>query len=276
MTTANTTKTRKRPTATKAAKAPANAPARTEEAPPASNGDKAETPTSGLDLAVAYWKAIDARDETTGTIPAVALDGVKVAFREADPRKRANQVKALKLEASDRIVSDEGEIDTGLALAVKVLSALLAEVRVEVIASEKPAHDPVPHVAAILAAVDRFRAELVGQLSDDQRGQLDKVQVPDDDATAAVTAVGKALERIRERAFNSRSGYSGPRKPAAETAAAIRKAVHEASGPLTESELAKATGLDTSTVYSRWKGNNTEGVRATTDDQGRKVFVKAS
>jgi len=209
-------------------------------------------------------------------MPAVALDAVKVAFRAADARKRASLVKSLTLDASGRVVNDAGEVDTGIALAVKALTGALTEVRAEVGASEKPEHDPVPHVAALVHALDTYRAELVDQLTEEQRERLSEVTVSDEDQAAASESLGKALERIRERALKGRSGYTGPRKSAASIAAAVRKAVTEADGPLTESELGKATGLEQSTVYSRWKSNNTEGVLSTTDDQGRKVFVKAS
>jgi hypothetical protein len=270
MATATAPKTTKRTPRKQAAK-PAPAPAndtRNDEVTPASD--------NGTDLTAAYWSAIDNRDETTGEIPAVALDTVKVAYGQADPRKRTNLVKSLTLTASQRIVSDNGDVDTGLARAVKVLTALLAEAREETNRSERPPHDPVPEVAAILAALDRFRTNLVDALTDDQRQRLATVEVTDDDATTADTAIGKALDRIRSRAIDGRNGYSGPRTSAKETAEAVRKAVEAADHPLTLAEMAKAAGIEQSTAYTRHTANNTPGVTATTNDKGHRVFVKAT
>lgn len=265
-----TVTTTKQPTKATATKAAAAAPA-----PSVPSNDQVSPATSnGTELTVAYWQAIDKRNDK-GEVPAAKLAAVKAAYGQTDPRKRTNLVKTLTLQAADRIVNDAGEVDQGVALARKQLSATLAEVHEDTRRSERPPHNPVPEVAGIVAALDKFRVDLLAALTDDQRKQLRKVKASEDDtAKAAGTAVGKALDKIRERALNGRSGYSGPRTPAADTAEAVRKAVHAANGPLTLSQVAKAAGIEQSTAYSRHKANNTPGVKAITDAQGRRVFVK--
>ena len=253
------------PTATATNQATGQANGQAEPAPSNGNGDH---------LTAAYWQALDRRNKKTGDIPATQLAAVKTAYSHTDPRKRTNLVKTLTLQAADRIVNDNGEVDQSVAIARKALSAILDEARAETNRNERPPHDPVPEVVAILAAIDAFRTDLVAKLDDNQRKALRNVKPSDDDATTAKTAVDKALDRIRDRALNGRSGYSGPRTPAADTAAAVRKAVHAADHPLTLTELAKAAGIEQSTAYSRHKANNTPGVKATTDGQGRSVFVK--
>lgn len=268
MATATTTKRPRKPISTK----PANA---APEAPPAEDTTNTNNGNgSGTELAAAYWQALDTRDDK-GEIPADKLTAVKAAYTQTDPRKRANLVKTLTLKAADRIVNDDGEVDQSVALARKHLSAALDEVREQTSRSERPPHDPVPDVAGILAALDTFRADLLAALTDDQRDRVPNIKVSEDDtAKAAGAAVGKALDKLRERALNGRSGYSGPRTPAADTAEAVRKAVHAADGPLTLSQLAKAAGIEQSTAYTRHTANNTPGVKAITDDKNRRVFVK--
>jgi len=230
----------------------------------------------GSELTAAFWQAIDKRTKTKGDIPAPQLTALKAAYAKTAPAKRTNLVKNLRLAAADRILNDKGEFDATIAHACKILGEALDAARAETTRTERPAHDPVADVARAIHSLRKWENELLADLTDDQRKAVTKFKVdPADETTKDTDArVVKALTSLRNSAVNGRTGYSGKRASASDTAAKIRAAVDKAPNPLTISEMVKATGLPQATIYTRWTKTKTTGVKTYKDKQDRMVFAK--
>jgi hypothetical protein len=227
-------------------------------------------------LTAAYTQAIDARDQATGVIPAVEVDAVRLAYGQVPKRQRGNLVARLAGEAGKNVTTADGQVDTGLAVAVATLSGLFAQVN-EQERPTPPPHDPVPAVAGVLAALDQARAEILEELSDEQRERVALAEtLADPAAKAASEATLAAVQKQSARAFNGRSRpRNGTRAPARVVGEKIQAVVKESKEPLTLSELAEQTGVSPATLWSRWTSDNTPGVVAFQDDQGRKAFRAA-
>jgi hypothetical protein len=244
------------------------------EPTPAEESEGQQDPVAAL--TAAYTQAIDARDEATGVIPAVPLDAVRVAYREVSKRQRGNLVARLTGEAGRNVTSADGKVDTGLAVAVTLLSGVFAELNDQERPTPPP-HDPVPGLAGILAALDQLRDEVLNGLSDDQRervGQIDTGQDPAAQASAEATRT--AVGKLKDRALNGRSRLrNGTRVPARVVGETIQAAVPKSGEPVTLAALAEETGVSPATLWSRWTANKTPGLVAVEDDKGRKAFKAA-
>lgn len=274
MATATTTRKRQTKRPDKSVREPAAEPATEPSAPRADNPAGGEQDPAAA-LRAAYHEAVEARDAATGVIPAVAVDAVRVAYGQVPKRQRPSLVAKLAGEAGKHVTGEDGQVDTGLAVAVATLSGLFAKVNDEERPTPPP-HDPVPGVAGILAALDRLRDEIVEGLSDDQRlrlGHADMVSDPAAQASAEATLA--AVGKIRERAFNGRSRRGGPRAPASHVVKAIQDSVAESTEPVTFDAITKRYGVSASTLWSRWMADNTPGVKAVEDGTGHKAFAAA-
>jgi hypothetical protein len=266
-----------RTTRTTRAQKPEQEPAADSAATETSGGDPAETQQEpAAVLTAAYGRAIEARDEVTGVIPAVDLDAVRVAYGQVPKRQRGNLVARLAGEAAMKVTTSDGQVDTGLAVTVATLSGLFAQLN-EQDRPTPPPYDPVPAVAGVLAALDQARAAILDELTDEQRERLVLAEtLAEPAATAATDATLAAVQKHTARAFNGRARpRNGTRASVHVIEEKVQAAVKKSKGIVTLSELAAQTGVSQATLWSRWTADNTPGVVAVTDDEGRKAFKAA-
>lgn len=256
---------------------PAPAPAPTAVEPTTETTQTDETTDPVANLTAAYWNAIDARDTVTGTIPAAPLDAVKVAYRAIERRRRGDVATRLGAEASAKMVGPDGTVDAGMAVAMGRLAALFAEVNDERRTRERPPHDPVPDVAGLLAALDHMRADMLGQLTDDQRTLVDQHE-PDDQSMATEQKAIARLAPIVNRALNGskRRGTGEGRNgaPARNLADLVTEAVAGNDQPVMLATIAREHEVSTGALGNRWAKDNIPGVSCVEHD-GRKAFAAA-
>lgn len=282
------------PAATTAATPEANGTATTATTPPPATTEKAPSDaappegTTGTEdptatLAAAYWRAMDQRDEVTGTLPAEPLDAVKVAYRAVPKRDRGDAATSLGAEAAARMVAG-GTVDTSIAIAMGALNALFTQLNAERPTRQTATapHDPVPGVAGLLTALDLARDGILANLTDDQRDRVAKVDVHAD--TTAFATAGTALAavaRISDRTLNGRRrptrATTGARTdgPARDLAKLVRDALDGTTEPMTLGTIARDHNVSTGALDNRWTKNNIEGVTAVHDANGRKAFQAA-
>lgn len=244
--------------------------------PVVSNSDDVSTT-----LENAYRHALDERDRTTGTIPAEPLDAVKVAYLATPKRQRKPIVARLAAKASEVGANGGEHVDLSMGGAVMAMTALFAKLDEQ----DKPApppHDPVPGVAVLLDALDKLKASVLADLSDEQRERVPTVDLTTEEAQDKAKWFAENLDKLKARAVNGRgrrNGNGGTRSSVSETTKRLQDAVAESDKPLTFPEVSERTGVSTSTLWNRWNAisenpSSTPGVVADTVD-GEKVFKAA-
>jgi hypothetical protein len=238
----------------------------------------AQVTTSPTDqLAAAFRAALDARDSTTGTIPAVDLDAVNVAYRAVPRRLRGDIVTALTAEATDRMLGDDGNVDVGLAQAVRQLTRAFATANASN-GRERPPHDPVPETAGVLEALAATREYLLADLTDEQRARIDEATTTE----TAIAARDKALSKLASVAKHARYGANRPSNgngerangPGRNLAELVRASVSGLGEPVHLATIARQHGVSTGALGNRWAKDNIEGVKAV-EVEGHKAFVGA-
>jgi hypothetical protein len=224
----------------------------------------------------AYWEALDTREGATGTIPAEQIDRIRVTYREVPKRNQTRGNLAVKLnsEALQRAIQD-GNVDPGMVQAIQAIQTLLTEINESSSQAPAPEHDPVPGVAGLLRALDFARESLLASLSDEQRERLNEVDPLDSDAEQAANGTIDCLAKMGTRVLNGRARRK-PQRSGKDLGQVIRGCVEQNPDmPVDLSTIAKQGGVNSSGLWSRWKANQTEGVKATTDERGRRAFIAA-
>jgi hypothetical protein len=239
--------------------------------PPAST----ETADPAAVLTSAYWAALDERDETTGTIDAVRLDAVRVAYLAVPKRQRGDLVTKLNVETLQRMAANGGT-DPGMLQATQQLLALFTEINENGGKPDAPPHDPVPSTAGLLAALDYARESILAALTPEQREQLGAVDPDDPEAKNTSDDAVDCLAKIGTRVVHGRKRRK-PQRSGKDLGQVIRDVVDQkGGGPVDISTIAKIGGVKPSGLWSRHDANKTPGVKAVTDDRGRRAFVAAA
>lgn len=269
-------------TTSRSKRSTAQKPARTDSAaaeptsPVTDPAASTETTDPIARLHMAYWQAINGRDETTGTMTAVDLDHVRQAYLAVPKRnqQRGDAVTKLTAEALKRM-AESGDVDPGMVQAIQALSTLFAEANANGGQDPEKPYDPVASVAGMLAALDYARDSILAGLSDEQRDRLADVDPSDPEYQETSADAVTCLAKTGTRALNGRK-RKRPERSGKDLGEAIRNSVQRHNGgPVDIGTVARENGLKPSGLWSRHDANKTDGVKAEIRE-GRRVFIAAA